>query len=761
MLPTQVRPTSETVGDGADTPPDSAPARALREALDLAAKGYQLTPVTIERQPDGSKRARFRARWSSATYHDRRAGRELPGYSTDPEVIRDWSVQFGCSFGILCGPSGIEVVDLDSKHSDAGGGPAWWQTRTMPVSRHLVDTPAGVHLYWQRNGGPPLVNNAGQVAAGVDARSVGGIVFAPGSFVVGVDGEPEPRGYVARTPLPAPAELAHTPADVVELWRSVSGLGPVPDHQGPQVSGGDHPGAPAGSPGESSGAFGDAIESAGDRAFTAEQARAFIREQALALLDQATPGNRNDSLNRAGVVLGHFVGDFLSYEQALTLLRERGIGLGLDAEETEKTARSGLSAGMRDWTAVKVPDVLADATATVATTAPGTPEHEAAFRTAVDARKAAVRVREQADRELAAERRAADPAPGATLLGALLVEPDDDPDWLIGQLWPAQGKVLLSAPAKAGKTTFVGNVLRSLVDGDALLARPTVAGDWRVAASGFPVAALAERERGRRVGLLDFEMTRKKLRQWLRELRIGSGDGLAIETMRGRRWDPRDDDVRASWATYLRELDVGILVIDPIGPILQSLGIEENSTTEVGGVLTALDQLAYEAGGLELLVVHHAGHEGERARGTSAFLGWPDALWSLVRDQGTGARALRAEGRDVFLPETLLTYDKPTRRLTLGEGSRAAAKVAGDARVMAEIVAETPGQTGRQLRTLARDTDIGTKQQRAHDALEAARAAGLVHTHPGPNRAQHHFPNRSCEWCPAPESDPGSVAEPT
>ena len=131
---------------------------------------------------------------------------------------------------------------------------------------------------------------------------------------------------------------------------------------------------------------------------------------------------------------------------------------------------------------------------------------------------------------------------------------------------------------------------------------------------------------------LDFEMTRRKFRAWLRDQRIVNTDAVHVELLRGHPWDIRDDQVRTEWAEYLRALGTEILLIDPIGPILHGLGIEENSNSEVGRFLTCLDRLCAEAGIRELFVTHHAGHDGERARGASAFLGWPDAIWSLVRD---------------------------------------------------------------------------------------------------------------------------------
>jgi hypothetical protein len=54
------------------------------------------------------------------------------------------------------------------------------------------------------------------------------------------------------------------------------------------------------------------------------------------------------------------------------------------------------------------------------------------------------------------------------------------------------------------------------------------------------------------------------------------------------------------------------------------------------------------------MVVHHMGHAGERSRGDSRILDWPDASWKLVRedlDDPASPRYLSAFGRDVDVPE--------------------------------------------------------------------------------------------------------------
>ena len=55
-------------------------------------------------------------------------------------------------------------------------------------------------------------------------------------------------------------------------------------------------------------------------------------------------------------------------------------------------------------------------------------------------------------------------------LADFLAVPDEDATYLIDQLWPTGGNVLLAAQYKAGKSTLLGNVLHAVADGVPFLA---------------------------------------------------------------------------------------------------------------------------------------------------------------------------------------------------------------------------------------------------------------------------------------------------
>ena len=103
----------------------------------------------------------------------------------------------------------------------------------------------------------------------------------------------------------------------------------------------------------------------------------------------------------------------------------------------------------------------------------------------------------------------------------------------------------------------------------------------------------------------------------------------------------------------------------------------------------------------------------------------------------------------MWVPETQLDYDWTTRRLGLGQsGSRAVTRSAEHTTTVVAIATETPGATWNDLKRYVKEAlSIGTPAAEA--AIKAARTAGLVHVHHGPNRTQHHHPGQRCDDCPS------------
>ncbi len=349
-------------------------------------------------------------------------------------------------------------------------------------------------------------------------------------------------------------------------------------------------------------------------------------------------------------------------------------------------------------------------------------ERQAAHNRAVTDEVERLRVREDATRRLRAERASALPTPA--LLSDFLDIPDPEQRYRVDRLWPAGGRIVLAAQYKAGKTTTVGNLLRSLADGVPFL-------------GAFDVEAPEGR-----IVLFDDELDEAMLRRWLRDQGVQRPDRVAVVSLRGRiaSLDLIDDHTRARWAKLLRDLDAAVVILDCLRPALDALGLSEDK--EAGRFLVAFDALLVEAGVREAVVTHHMGHGAERARGASQLRDWPDAEWRLVREKDDDGehspdarRYLTAYGRDVDVPESLLGYDATTRRLSVAGGSRkdAAADVAIPD--VLEYLRENPGSSGRQI-----EAALGPmhKRETIRKAVIRAVESGRVETMEGPRRAVLH-----------------------
>jgi AAA domain len=202
------------------------------------------------------------------------------------------------------------------------------------------------------------------------------------------------------------------------------------------------------------------------------------------------------------------------------------------------------------------------------------------YTTAYDPLAVAAEVEKLRNRDLAkqlyaAEKNAELVLPPVVSLGALLAKPDTDTAYLIDELAPIGGRVLLSAQFKAGKSTVVGNLVRSLVDGDPFLGRFQVPN---------PV---------QRVVLIDNELSEATVQRWLRAQEIKNLDAVAdVVTLRGKvnTFNILDDDrTRTRWARRLSDLGADYLILDCLRPCLDALGLSEDK--EAGRFLVAYDAL--------------------------------------------------------------------------------------------------------------------------------------------------------------------------
>lgn len=315
---------------------------------------------------------------------------------------------------------------------------------------------------------------------------------------------------------------------------------------------------------------------------------------------------------------------------------------------------------------------------------------------------------------------------GGCSLDQFLEQDFGDVDYRVEGLWPKGGNVLLVAEKKAGKTTLLGNLVRSLADGEEFLGRAT---------GGM--------QPGERVVLLDTELPAKLLQGWLRDQGVLNRSAVHLHTLRGqvRKFAITDTRVRARWADWLRGLNAKVLVVDPIGPVMEHLGVDENSNTEVGNLLNALTALCVEGGVEELVIVQHAGHTGERARGASRFGGWCDAEWKIVLEKeylelSTADRFFSASGRDVAVPEARLVFDRRERRLSLEGGNRMVVATSNaESRIEEYLLDHTGAKTGDVVKGAGGDVNANST------ALKLMVKRGQVRITDGPNRSTLHYLN--------------------
>ncbi|MEU8362344.1 AAA family ATPase [Nonomuraea sp. NPDC048882] len=329
-----------------------------------------------------------------------------------------------------------------------------------------------------------------------------------------------------------------------------------------------------------------------------------------------------------------------------------------------------------------------------------------------------LKVREEAQRRARKARQGPLQRPPLVRLDAFLAVPDEPVAYRIDRLWPKGGRVVLAAQYKAGKTTIIGNLLRSLVDSVPFL-------------DAFTVEPFAGK-----VVLLDDELDERMIRRWIRDQGIANEQAAAVVSLRGRlsSFDLLDPETRSEWAAELRAANATVVVLDCLAPILDALGLSEDK--EAGRFLVAFDEFLKEAGVQEAIVVHHMGHSGERARGASRLRDWPDVEWRLVREKNedgesepNAPRYFSAYGRDVEVRESLLAYEPAGRRLELVGGTRQDSVTDRALQAVVDHLGLAPGQSQRAVEAALKDSEHGREAIRK--ALKSGVDRGVLGVSPG------------------------------
>jgi len=347
---------------------------------------------------------------------------------------------------------------------------------------------------------------------------------------------------------------------------------------------------------------------------------------------------------------------------------------------------------------------------------------ELLYQKAVARKAAEMQLLDDARQMLAVRQTGQAPALGGLGLSAFLSQDDEAIAYRVDKLWPVNGRVLLAAAAKAGKTTMVMNLLACLADGGDFL------GLYRTA----PVTA------GRAIVYLNMEVGANQMRRWLRRTGIVNSDRIVVENLRGRNaaLTLATEQGRQRVSEWLRSHRAEIVVLDPLAPLLGSLGLEENENSHVAKFFSWWSQVLYDAGVTDDFICHHAGWDGTRSRGASRLVDEPDAVWTINRDKATDEdgddiydlnepRFLKATGRDVEVPEALLRFDGVTGLLSIGEGSRKQIRADRKHAKAEAVIMRHLGEAGAtNQNTLTRT--LGLNWQEARDAVERLVIRGLV-----------------------------------
>jgi hypothetical protein len=302
--------------------------------------------------------------------------------------------------------------------------------------------------------------------------------------------------------------------------------------------------------------------------------------------------------------------------------------------------------------------------------------------------------------------RAAPTADDGFGLGLLADVSESEVRWRITGVLPEDGRGLLIAKKKVGKTHLAVNLAWSLLTGE-------------------PFLGVFGVQRAARVAYVNGEVSAAMFAGWARDVGI-PGDRLVLANTRGRPNPVRDDATAGQFAAALHAFAPDVLVLDTFGRFFT--GHSQDDASDVAAFLNRLDLLAELAGVHEVLLVAHAGwSEHNRARGSSALEDWPDSIIRLTAIEQDGVpveRFVSADGRDVDVEERRLRYDPQTRRLSLADGTRAETRA--EVRV-ADLAKRVPGLlTDEPLTKTELAAALGHRRSDAFKAVDHAALTGLI-----------------------------------
>lgn len=261
--------------------------------------------------------------------------------------------------------------------------------------------------------------------------------------------------------------------------------------------------------------------------------------------------------------------------------------------------------------------------------------------------------------------------------------PEIEAQWVIRDIFPQGANISITAQYKAGKTTLINDLARSLADEIKFL-------DY-----------FQEPTHKRRIVIFNYEVSENQYRRWMKDVEIKQSERVTLVHLRGERLPIISERVQRLIISILQDLDCQTWIMDPFARAFVGSG-DENSNSDVGLFLDTLDFIKKQASVDNLVIPMHTGraqeHGIERARGATRLDDWADVRWLLSKTEE--GRFFSADGRDVFLEQQALAYDDASRRLKLGGASAKVAKKMALEDQWVEIVIANPGRTTSELLSL-------------------------------------------------------------
>ena len=298
--------------------------------------------------------------------------------------------------------------------------------------------------------------------------------------------------------------------------------------------------------------------------------------------------------------------------------------------------------------------------------------------------------------------------------------PIEEVKWTIKDVFPTGANVTLTAQYKAGKTTLINSLAKSLADGEKFL------------------NYFDQPDHKGRIVIFNYEVSENQYRRWMNDVAIESSDKITLVHLRGKRLPLTVARVEDLVVGILKDNAAQTWILDPFARAFTGCG-DENSNSDVGVFLDTLDVIKERAGVSNLVLPIHTGRAQEngidRARGATRLDDWADVRWLLKKTQD--GRFFSADGRDVLQEEQMLTFDETTRSLTLGGVDSRMAKKRGLEDMWIDVVNANPGLSTSQL------SDILGKRY-DDKGLKAGRDAALRH-----HKVKTSEMGRTTVWYPA------------